>query len=206
MAKYPASDAGLLTIGMRVGIDRAEVVIPMVDVNGDHGGPDELCRDLVNVFVAQALPNFLGLIGNNAEVLYVEAVGMIPGAIPYREVFAPGDNPGTREGEILPPSVGGIVTFYPSSSDLSLGNRVVVGKNVIPGITEGDVEQGYLVQELIDLIDTWAGLLIGGLTGSDSLWKRTTNIRRVVGEEVRVAILNRVRSYVGHIRKRLTPH
>lgn len=204
-----ASDNGvILTVGILSGVDRTEMVFP-VAAAGAVQDPNDLCLNCLNAFTTGLVfAKFLDCISSDAQVTYVQAEGMVDGKVPARKAYAAGAQLGTRPTGVMSSQVASLLIWYEEAADAVTGERIRVGKNFLPGLSEDDITgdiisltlQGFILTFMDNMAQGFvalvpAGTFYRGLAANNS---PAGNVRRIGRYGVR--------DYVGTQRRRLTPH
>lgn len=206
MATTTSDACVILSVQMLIAGQRAEIVIPFGD-SANAATLATICKDVVDGFETVGIPALIDCLSNDSQVVGLSAEAMIDGGIPFRRNYALGTNVGTIAHPCVPQQVAALTAYYPNPDDLTVGNRVRVGKNFIPGVPETNVAGEIIDAALQAALQAFADLLVAGINGlGAAFYQRVINTDRTPGATIYFALLGYVRDYVGTIKRRLLPH
>lgn len=200
----------ILTVGIVGQSDRCTIVLPVFTDATTFTDVDR-CKDAVDSFEDQCLSDLCDLLSEEVYVTFTQAEGMQDGMVPNRIDYDFSTHPGTRTGGFLPMSVAALIAFYSDPDDIVVNERIRVGKQFIPGISEDDVELGAVSLTLTGLMLTWAQKLLNGyasLASPSDKWYRACSapFPRIAESAIIRTGAVVVRGYTGTQRRRLVPH
>lgn len=200
----------ILTVGILCNSERAEVVMPLS--TEDPGIlPANKNIDAVAAFIApgSGLAELLDLMSADAQVTFVQSVGMTPGSVPFRQDYTAGTYPGTRASLALPMQVAIAVAFYANPLDLGPGGRMRVGKTMVPGVADADVVGNTVVAGLISKMQTFGDLMNNGyvtVAGGGNWYRVVAAVGPANGLPLLRSTMIQARGYLVTQRRRLLPH
>lgn len=199
----------ILTVGIRTPQDRAAIVLPLATDTTELDNR-AFCANAAVAFEESCLDLLTEALGASAYVAYLQCVGMVDGMIPVRTDYGILDHPGQRTGPGECSQIAALTVFYCHPDDLTLGSRMRVGKNFIPGLSDTDVSGDYIVGAVQDALDAFLDPLLKGFVTEatpSTTWYRVLSIPklRTPGQELKRIALGYTRLYVGTQRRRLIP-
>lgn len=209
------SDKGaVVTVWGQFASNRWAIVIPVAT---DDTGVSrlDLCgkaRDAVAAIVNGT--NFTDLLSADCSIMAIQAHGMDDGCIPAAVNYSVTDHPGTGGAAGPPPTVGGLITFYPDPLDVPAGQRLPHSREIVPGIpaaalVDGTVTAAFQAKMALHAGDQVDGFNDGG-TGP-TFYRVLAAPKRGAGGHPPATTLTRLvssalRAYCGTVRLRGTPH
>lgn len=201
-----------LTVGGICNGERWEIVIPVATDDATMGH-EVLCQDAIQSFdAAGASPMKLlrDCMSDEVDIRFVQAVGILSGYIPARRDYLAGSKRGNRPGNALPMQVCNIVSYYADPLQLAFGDRMRVAKTLIPGIDQNDVQENVVTVNQLARLDSFGGTMKTGWTSTTNILKSWYRILNGLDEHgtghAWNCFVERSRSYVGTVKRRLLPH
>lgn len=151
----------ILSIGMFSLTEALEIVMPMATESTTMDGTNR-CGDCVQSFIDAESADLQNIISVGTYITFIQAQGMTPGSIPFRQPFTATDLPGQRTGTPLPTQCAALGIYYEDPEDVPTGSKIRVGKTFFGGISQEDVIENVLVNALITAIQTFTQAMQAG--------------------------------------------
>lgn len=202
----------ILTVGVQSFNDRTACVMPFAtDADNPIINRTTLCADLVTSFMAGPAALMQAGMSVDSYISYVQAEGMMDGAIPFRLDVAPGDLVGTRAGTTMPNNVAGLGVLYGEPDDIAPGDIMRVAKTFFPGVSKSDVVNDLIADALKTAYFTFLEGIQEGFASEAvpaSKWYRVLAkaSQSSFSELLRRTAVALIRKYVATQRRRMTPH
>jgi hypothetical protein len=199
----------ILTIGCICNGEPFQLVMPLA-TDSSTLTDSNLCQDAVLSFDPGILPDLVPVMSSDAYVAFLQAVGMRPNKIPFRQPYQPTVYPGTAPAGAIPNQDAAIGAIYQDPNDLAAGQkRIRQARTFFAGLAHEQVSGNVITSTLASSIITVMNDLQGGWTsvadGSYN-WYRVLDvpkptsvsqpIRRLIAVEVRGSIYTQKRRVV----------
>ena len=214
MAQQPSgmtSDNGaILTVGMVCSNERFAYVMPIV-TDSTSLDASTMCKDACLSFEAGPLTDILALTSVDAYCTYIQATGMTPGSVPYREPFNSTDHPGVETGAALPTQVAALGVIYQDPADEGIGvKRIRQARIFLTALSGGQVNNNEVNSTLLtNILNLMIDLQAGWSSSLDSShsWYRVLDVPKPTstGQPVKRLLVPDARGGIYTQKRRLTP-
>jgi len=185
---FPAANGAILTVGMVVGKNRLQCVLPMVSETAG-GSLSQRAGDLTAWLTDTLIPPWLACLPELVEIVGYQLEAMASqNMLPTRRNFTPGTYVGNIEEEPCPPQTSMLVSFY-NVDQINEGTRTIVGKSFCGPPPEGHQNNGILNDVLVGLLTNFAAAMATQFVGDSSgiTWHRAIHTSNIPATAIWIA-------------------
>lgn len=197
----------LLTVGFVSGADRWEIVQP-VSTDEPSATATNLCKHATDDWNAGPAADLLAGISSSTSLVWVQAEGMVDGAVPNRIDYNVGARPGDMGASLMPTSCAALLIYYVDPASLEIAARMRSAKTFVSGLDSDLVDGDILDPTVVTALAAYAGNMANGYgwVGGTKNWYRVGAAKRAADTTLENVGVYLVRHYIGTQRRRMVPH